>query len=121
MEKSVLHADKRSKGRSNNKEGGGGIQGGSKIDARSINSATLTSLIGRPSDFSFRGRCFIGRGGKRGRGREAGLRRKAKIEIARRVVVHRPAARRRSLTDFSMFKKVLKKKRKKRKGGEEMV
>lgn len=38
------------KGRSNNKKGG--IQGGSKIDARSINSATLTSLIGRPSDFS---------------------------------------------------------------------
>lgn len=103
------------------RRGGGGIQGGSKIDARSINSATLTSLIGRPSDFSFRGRCFIGRGGKRGRGREAGLRRKAKIGIARRVVVHRPAARRRSLTDFSMFKKVLKKKRKKRKGGEEMV
>lgn len=52
------------------RRGGGGIQGGSKIDARSINSATLTSLIGRPSDFSFRGRCFIGRGGKRGRGEE---------------------------------------------------
>lgn len=103
------------------RRGGGGIQGGSKIDARSINSATLTSLIGRPSDFSFRGRCFIGRGGKRGRGERGSLRRKAKIEIARRVVVHRPAARRRSLTDFSMFKKVLKKKRKKRKGGEEMV
>lgn len=70
MEKSVLHSDKRSKGRSNNKERGeeGGIQGGSKIDARSINSATLTSLIARPSDFSFRGRCFIG--GGRGEGRE---------------------------------------------------
>lgn len=97
MEKSVLHSDKRSKGRSNNKERGeeGGIQGGSKIDARSINSATLTSLIARPSDFSFRGRCFIGGEERGAEGREEGRQvsgRKAKIEIARRVVVHRPAA-----------------------------
>lgn len=40
------------KGASAVMRGGGGIEGGSKIDARSINSATLTSLIAhRPSSF----------------------------------------------------------------------
>lgn len=64
------------------RRGGGGIQGGSKIDARSINSATLTSLIGRPSDFSFRGRCFIGRGGKRGERQVCEGRQRSKLLVA---------------------------------------
>lgn len=103
----------------------GGIQGGSKIDARSINSATLTSLIARPSDFSFRGRCFIGggggeRGGKAGFWKE-GKDRNCSSRCRSSTCCARRCRRRRSLTDFLMFKKVLKKKRKKRDRGEEMV
>lgn len=86
--------------------GGGGIEGGSKIDARSINSATLYEF-NRPSAIIVpRFEDVVLYEGGEGRQRYR--------EIARRVVVHRPA-RRRPLTDFSVFEKVLLKKEKEEK------